>query len=200
MNLHKINKLLTFKYSMQNLKDLKDEIRKIISKSSVKTDLEHAESTRKWVLKLKPDASDALQISALSHDIERGLEPDYDNKTKGKFDNYEEHKRIHSEKSAKIIVDLMNKYNLDKEFITKVKNLVLRHEIGGDFESNILMDADSLSFFKDNLESYYEKYGEDKVRKKIRFMYNRMSKKAQELVKNIKSSNPKLNMIFKEEI
>ena len=45
----------------------------------------------------------------------------------------------------------------------------------------------------------YEKYGEEKSRKKIRFMYNRMSDKAKSLVKDISYDNSKLNLIFKEE-
>jgi len=183
---------------MENTK-LENEIIEIISKSPVKTDLSHAKSTRKWILKLKPDANYALQISALAHDIERGLEPDYHNKTKEKFDNYEEHKRIHSEKSAKIIVEILEKHNYNQEFISKVKHLVLKHEFGGDFESNLLMDADSISFFEENFVQYYEKYGEEKARKKIRFMYNRMSDKAKTLVKDIQYDNSKLNLIFKEE-
>ncbi len=183
---------------MENTR-LENEIIEIISKSPVKTDLPHAKSTRKWILKLKPDADYALQISALAHDIERGLEPDYHNKTKEKFDNYKEHKRIHSEKSAKVIVELLEKYNFDKEFISKVKHLVLKHEFGGDFESNLLMDADSISFFEENLVQYHEKYGEEKTRKKIKFMYNRMSDKAKSLVKNIQYDNSKLNLILKEE-
>ena len=186
--LHPIAKLINFNsshYYMENTK-LENEILEIISKSPVKTDLAHAKSTRNWVLKLKPDADYALQISALAHDIERGFEPDYHNKTKEKFDNYEEHKKIHSEKSAKIITELLKKYKFDEEFITKVRHLVLKHEFGGDFESDILMDADSISFFEENFIQYFEKYGEDKARKKIRFMYNRMSKKAQKLIKDIK--------------
>ena len=93
---------------MNNIK-LENEILNIISKSPVKTDLFHAKSTRKWILKLKPNADYALQISALSHDIERGSEPNYCNKTKKKFDNYKNHKLIHSEKSANIIIKLLGK-------------------------------------------------------------------------------------------
>ncbi len=184
---------------MENTK-LENKILEIISKSPVKTDLSHAKSTRKWILKLKPDADYALQISALAHDIERGFESNYHNKTKEKFDNYKEHKRIHSEKSAKIIVELLEKHNFDKEFISKVKHLVLKHEFGGDFESNLLMDADSISFFEENFVQYNEKFGEEKTRKKIRFMYDRMSDKAKSLVKDIQYDDPKLNLIFKEEI
>ncbi|MEA3273397.1 MAG: DUF4202 family protein [Patescibacteria group bacterium] len=184
---------------MNNTK-LENEIMEIISKSPVKTDLSHAKSTRKWILKLKPDADYALQISALAHDIERGLEPNYHNKTKEKFDNYKEHKHIHSKKSAKIIVELLEKYNFDEKFIFKVKHLVLKHEFGGDFESNLLMDADSISFFEENFVQYYEEYGEGNTRKKIRFMYDRISNNAKSLVKDIQYDDPKLKLIFKEEI
>ena len=34
----------------------------------------HAENTLKWVLYLKLDANDALQIAALAHDIDRANE------------------------------------------------------------------------------------------------------------------------------
>ncbi len=184
---------------MNNIKELENEIKKIISKSPVKTDLAHAETTRKWILKLKPDADLALQIAALAHDIERSYETDHYNKSKENFDNYEELKRIHSEKSAKIIVELLEKHNFEKEFISKVEYLVLKHEVGGDFESNLLMDADSLSFFEENFVQYYEKFGEEKARKKIRFMYDRMLDNAKQIAKNIKYDNEKLNLIFKEE-
>ena len=184
---------------MQNIK-LENEILGIISKSNVKTDLAHAKSTMRLILKLKKDADYALQIAALSHDIERSFESDYQNKAKEKFDNYEEHKKIHSEKSANIIVDLLKKYNFDEKFISKVNHLVLKHEFGGDFESNLLMDADSISFFEGNLIQYFEDYGKDKTRKKIRFTYKRMSKKAKELINNLKYENPVLNLIFQEEV
>lgn len=185
---------------MLNKEELEKEILEIISKSPVKTDLAHAKSTRKWILKLKPDASYALQISALAHDIERGFEPDYYNETKENFDDYKKHKTIHSEKSAKIIVELLEKHGFDKEFISKVEHLVLKHELGGDSESNLLMDADSISFFEENFVQYYEKYGKYKAKKKIRFTYDRMSKKARKLVKNMDYDNQKLDSCFKEEI
>lgn len=185
---------------MDNLNSLKDEIKKIISKSPVKTDLAHSESTRKWILKLKPDADSALQIAALTHDIERAYESEYYNKTKEKFDNYQEHKRIHSEKSAKIVTELLKKHSFDKAFISKVKHLVLKHEFGGDTESNLLMDADSISFFEENFVQYFEKFGEEKTRKKIRFMYNRMSDDAKQIIKKFSYNNLELNSIFKDEL
>ena len=52
----------------------KEKIREAISKSNVPEDPIHAENTLKWVLYLKFDANDALQIAALAHDIDRANE------------------------------------------------------------------------------------------------------------------------------
>lgn len=46
-------------------------------------DPEHAQNTLEWLLKLKPDADEALQIAALGHDIERAFED-----TKVRRDDY----------------------------------------------------------------------------------------------------------------
>lgn len=184
---------------MPELKQLEKEIEEMISKSPVKTDLAHAKSTKKWVLKLKPDSDLALQIAALAHDIERCNETPEFNKTKENFDNYDEIKRLHSERSSKVIVDLLKKHHFEESFIQKVSHLVLKHEFGGDGESDVLMDADSLSFFEENFEQYFLKFGEETTRKKIKFMFNRMSKTAQSFAKKFKFKNPELNLIFKEE-
>ncbi len=42
--------------------------------SSVPEDPRHAENTLDWLLRLKPDADEPLQIATLGHDIERALE------------------------------------------------------------------------------------------------------------------------------
>ncbi len=52
----------------------KQKIHAIISKSRVPEDPVHAENVLEWVLKLKPDADEALQIAALAHDIDRAVE------------------------------------------------------------------------------------------------------------------------------
>ncbi|MDD4333251.1 MAG: DUF4202 family protein [Patescibacteria group bacterium] len=182
---------------------LKNEIQDIISRSPVKTDLEHAISTRKWVLRLKPNADLVLQIAALAHDIERGLQKAESQKSinrKENFRNYYRCNEIHSQKSAKIIVNILEKYQFNKNFIAKVKRLVLRHEFGGDKESNILMDADSLSFFERNFDGYLKKYGQKKAEKKIKFMYSRMSEKAKKLSFKIKFQNTGLKKLFAEVI
>ena len=56
---------------MDNIAYAKQKIHTIISKSSVPEDPAHAENTLKWLLKLKPNANEALCIAALAHDIDR---------------------------------------------------------------------------------------------------------------------------------
>ena len=57
---------------MKNLDKIKKEIEKIISKSPLKFDLDHAKYTLECLIKIKPDADEALQIAAFAHDISRG--------------------------------------------------------------------------------------------------------------------------------
>jgi len=52
----------------------KRRIRALIAESKVPEDPRHAENTLAWLLKTKPDADEALQISALGHDIDRAVE------------------------------------------------------------------------------------------------------------------------------
>lgn len=155
------------------IKQLENEIERIISESPVKTDLNHAKTTVKIVKQLKPDADDTLLIAALAHDIERCYLVDKENIAE-KFDDYKTYKRLHAEKGSQIIAGLMKKYNFDNNFTNKVIKLVKNHESGGDDESNILMDADTISFFIENLDNYITDFGIEKTKKKIDFMFNRI--------------------------
>jgi len=59
---------------MDSIECAKRKIRAVISKSGVPEDPVHAENVLDWVLQLRSDADEALQIAALSHDIDRADE------------------------------------------------------------------------------------------------------------------------------
>ena len=66
--------------------------------------------------------------------------------------------------------------------------MVRHHEEGGDEESDIIKDADSLSYFDTNVTKHASKLvnvlGKEKVRNKINWMFNRISsEKAKELAR-----------------
>ena len=72
------------------------------------------------------------------------------------------------------------------------------HEEGGDPESDILRDADSIAYFDYNIPGYMKINGEERTKKKIKWMFERMSPEAQEKVKTIKYPDPKINELVKE--
>ena len=129
-----------------------------------RTLLKHYERTVFWVKKLKPDADEALLIAAYSHDIERWFRPFLKpNDIKG-----------HQRKSAKIVSEFLSKIAADKEMVQKVYYLISHHEEGGSHEANILKDADSISFFENNL-ALHAKLSPKTLRKKIEWMYRRIT-------------------------
>ncbi len=183
---------------MNQIQILEKEIAKLISRSLKKEDPIHSLSTRKWVLRLKSNADESLQIAALAHDIDRA----YD---EGKipvedFGDYEKHKKEHAQRSAAIIAKLLSKHHFDQNFINRVKSLVKKHETGGDSNSDVLKNADSISFFEHNIYFYLEEYGSDKLAHKIGYMFKRSSKEAQAIMKDFKFKDPKIKNIFKKVI
>ncbi len=185
---------------MDKFDALKKEIESILPESPIDFELKHSGLVLKWVLKLKPDADEALKIAALGHDIDRAISKiteTYDLKDYSKINEF---KKEHSLRSAKYLQDLLKKYNYNKKIIEKVKKLVENHEFGGDEETNILMEADSLAFFDYNLPFYLNKNGKERAHKKIRFMYDRLSLKGKQLVKEMKFQDKEIEKIVKEAI
>lgn len=144
-------------------------------------DLKHYERTLHWLLQLKPDAGEALQIAAYSHDAERVFRTaEYtgiSNSTKGFRD--EGHLEHHQTTGARLISDFLLKHNADKNLCEEVYALISKHEVGGNENQNLVKDADSLSFFENNVEFFLtkqvEKMGKDKVRDKFDWMFQRIT-------------------------
>ena len=107
----------------------------------------HLVRTREWVLELDPDASQALRLAALTHDIERHF-PDGPTGEPGD-PSYE---RAHAERSASIVADWLTAEGAAPELVDAVRELVRAHEEGGSPEADLLQAADSLSFLEVNVE------------------------------------------------
>ncbi len=119
---------------------------------------------------------------------------------------YRKYKKLHAENSSKRAADLIKKaadsgFYSPKGFLEDLSYLIVRHEIGGQKENSIncilpskvepnlnlnaltdiVTDADSLSYFDANILTNWEECGKDKILlgNKVHFMYDRMSKKSQ---------------------
>ena len=182
---------------MSKLNSLKEEINKILLNSPVVSDVKHSELVLRWVIKLKPDADEALKIAAISHDLDRGVTKitEKDLKDYSKIDKF---KKEHSIRSSKYICDILKKYNYSKKIIDKVRYLVENHEFGGNDEANILTNADSLAYFESDISPYLKRNGKKRTKEKIRFMYKRMSEEAKNFVRKIKFKNKQIAKLVDE--
>ena len=85
---------------------VKGKIDEIIVLSLYSEDIFHSINTLEWVLKLDPNADIALQIAALGHDIERGLE---DRTVKARnYDTFDEFKQAHALNCAGILTEIID--------------------------------------------------------------------------------------------
>lgn len=165
---------------MDNIDHVKKRIEEIIEKSLVSEDPFHAKNTLEWLLKLKPDADEALKIAALGHDIERAIE---ERKVKRKdYRTYNEFKKAHALNSAKILKEIMKGCNVRKELVEDIFFLVSHHETGVDRRVDVLRDADSISFFHVNLPYYFLRNGIEETKKRFLWGYKKLAKNLQEVV------------------
>jgi Domain of unknown function (DUF4202) len=110
----------------------------------------HLVRTRDWVLELEPDASEALQLAALTHDMERHFPggPELDMSRQPPDD--EGYNRAHSERSARIVAEFLREQGADPELVRDVARLVRAHEFGGWGEADVLQAADSIAWLETN--------------------------------------------------
>lgn len=181
---------------MDTLECIKRRIEEIVAHSRVPEDPLHAKNTLEWLLKLKPDADTALQIAALGHDVERAIE---ERKVKREnFSDYNEFKKAHALNSARILKEIMVECGADEDLINDVVELVKKHEWGGDERANLLMVADTLSFFEVNLPLYFQRNSLEETKRRFLWGYRKLPERFKKLVKNFNYSDEKLNTLVKE--
>ena len=183
-----------FYTKMDNINCIKRKIEKIIEKSSVPEDPVHSRNTLEWLLKLEPNADVALQIAALGHDIERAVVQRKVNRQS--YKNYDDFKYGHSLNSAKILSELMEGCNISRELINDVTSLVSNHETGGDKRSDILKNADSISFFHVNLPYYFERNSFEETKKRYLWGYRKLPVNLKMIVAEFNYDNKKLESLI----
>lgn len=170
---------------------LRREVERILAKSPLNFEVMHSRLVLKYVLRLSPKANQALQIAAITHDIERAVTGITEKDLKD-YSKIHEFKRKHALRSAEITSKLLKEYKYPSSLIKKTFSLIAKHEIGGGSDANCLKDADSLAFFAYNIPSVLKRNGTERTLKKIEFMYIRLSKQGQKIVKKMKFKNKKI--------
>jgi len=168
---------------MRSIACAKQKIRLVVAGSQVPEDPRHADNTLEWLLRLEPHADDALQLAALAHDIDRAMKEL--KVERANFDDYDAFKAAHARNGAEIMRPILTECGVERNIVDEACRLVEVHEVGGDCRSDLLKDADSISYFDYNLPFYYRREGWYEAKRRSSWGYRRLSPRAKEIVKHI---------------
>jgi hypothetical protein len=179
---------------MESIQCAEQRIRAAISGSKVPEDPGHAEGTLRWLLELMPDADDALRLAALGHDIDRAIEAQ--RIRKNGFSNFDEFKAAHASHSAEILATILDDCGVSEATRIEACRLVRLHETGGDERSDVLKNADALSFFQDNISLYFERNGLEETKRRALWGYSRLSPELRHIVRRFRFDSEELNSLI----
>lgn len=168
-------------------------VRARIGRSPVPEDPGHAENTLTWLLRLCPDADAALRLAALAHDIERARK---DRLRRQDFEDYDRFKALHAAIGARIAGRYLRQAKVAREIRRETCRLIRLHESGGDARSDLLKDADSISFFDHNLPMYFQREGAAESLRRARWGYERLSARGRAHVAGLSYAEPELRRIL----
>jgi hypothetical protein len=140
-------------------------------------ELFYAQRLTEWVLRLCPNASEALQLAARSQHICRWMIPrnSYPMTRAGYLRWREELKRFHAQKSTEILREA----GYPEEMIARVRELNLKKNLGEDPECQVLEDALCLVTLQYQLGDLMDKTDQDKMVAILQKTWKKMSPAAQ---------------------
>ena len=94
---------------------------------------------------------------------------------RGDFNDYDSFKEAHAVNGAKMLREILESCCLESSLVEEACRLVVRHEFGGDPVSDLLKDADSISYFEVNLPLYYQREGYEETLRRCVWGYHRLS-------------------------
>jgi hypothetical protein len=184
---------------MNSLDRVERRIAEVISGSSVPEDPAHSRNTLEWLLRLAPRADATLRIAALGHDIERAVQ---ERKVRrADFADYDAFKAAHARNGARILAEIIEECSVEDEALRReVERLVRDHEVGGDPRSDLLVDADSLSYFDVNLPFYDERHGWEETRRRCVWGCRRLSARGRAIAARLSHPRDELSRLISESL
>ncbi len=179
---------------MNKFEKAKFAIAQIISHSKTEEDPTHSINAHHWLLQLNPKSDEILQLAILAHDIERATP---DRLTKDQFANYNQYKLAHATKGGHIAAQIALESGYNKEESERLANIIKLAEFESpDPDISLVCDADSISYFDNNVGFYLRRSGPVATQKKIKFMYSRASKRAKVEIDKILQTKPDIKQLL----
>ena len=137
----------------------------------------HLLNSLEWLDRIAPDATAAMRLATLTHDMERAF-PGPDQPIARTFDDAQYY-AAHSARSARIVGAWLREQGATEDLAREVETLIHVHEIGGSPQADLVQAADSLSFLETNVDLFLNmirsgKRSVDEVRVKFDLMLDRI--------------------------
>jgi Domain of unknown function (DUF4202) len=149
------------------------------------------------VLKLCTGADHALQIAAVAHDIDRAV-PGWVRRED--YSNYDTFKEAHAQRGARMLRGILEECGVENATVKEACRLVKLHEVGGDARSDLLRDADSISFFQVNMHLYYQREGWEEAMRRCVWGYRRLSEWGEKIVETMPCHDDRMAGLLKAAI
>jgi len=135
-------------------------------------ELAYAERLTQWVLRLEPQASEALRLAARGQHIGRWRiqRQKYPEGRGGYLRWREDLKKFHAQKAGEIL----EAAGYEKDFVDRVRSLVLKKNLKQDREAQILEDALCLVFLETQFEDLKNRTPDGKMKEIVRKTWEKM--------------------------
>lgn len=156
-------------------------------------ELVYATRLTNWVLRLHPDASEALKLAARCQHLCRWAIPrrEYPMDRAGYLKWRTELKKFHAEKSGQILHEV----GYDEEVVSQVQALNLKKNFPNDADSRVLEDALCLVFLQYQLTELAAKTDDEKMLNALRKSWNKMTGQARTEALKLSYSPRELELI-----
>jgi len=172
-------------------------------KALVAADFDHALDTWRWILRLDPEASFAVQVAALFHDVER-LDTEADAGIEHLAPDHARFKAAHAAAGAQRVADLLAQIDVSRDDARRICDLVEHHERGSagaegagglasdgrPDERRLLAEADALSFFSLNAAGFLRSYGPAHTAHKVACSLGRLGAAGRRELRRLKVPGP----------
>lgn len=159
-----------------NAINAEDPIKVLASGKEVPRELLAAERLESWVLRLEPQASDALRLAARSQHLRRWSVPrgDYPEGRVG----YLKWRKDLSKMHADLASDVLRGLGAPEALISALRALNLKEGLKLNPETQTIEDALCLSFLEHEFAEFAEKHEDDKVIDIVQKTWRKMSERA----------------------
>lgn len=146
-------------------------------------ELVYAQRLTDWVLRLRPDASEALRIAARGQHVRRWTIPRqrYPRTRQGYLQWRETLKVFH----AQTVGELMNAVGYPEPMIARVQRLMSKKDLAADPQTQTLEDALCLVFLETQFEEMHRKTPDATLREVLRKAWKKMSESARAIAQQL---------------